>query len=169
MGKRSNFERNPRDYYKTPYKAVLPLLPYLSKSTTFIEPCAGDGSLIRHLEQHGHKCVYACDIEPQGKRIMKQDILQKTGFPSADFIITNTPWHRPVLHQMIDILRKERPSWILLDANWMFTKQAKPYLKFCSRIISVGRVSWMENDQSGKDDSAWFCFQDAETSTTFLS
>ena len=29
MGKRSDFERIPRDFYPTPYKAVLPLLPHL--------------------------------------------------------------------------------------------------------------------------------------------
>ena len=29
MGKRSNFERNPRDFYPTPKEAVIPLLPHL--------------------------------------------------------------------------------------------------------------------------------------------
>jgi len=29
MGKRSNFERKPRDYYQTPFEAVKPLLPHL--------------------------------------------------------------------------------------------------------------------------------------------
>ena len=29
MGKRSNFERIPRDFYPTPYAAVPPLIPHL--------------------------------------------------------------------------------------------------------------------------------------------
>ena len=46
MGKRSNFERIERDYYPTPYEAVLPLIPHLKRHgiETFAEPCAGDGS-----------------------------------------------------------------------------------------------------------------------------
>lgn len=62
MGKRSDFERNPRDYYQTPYEAVIPLLPHLVAPhsargyvANFVEPCAGDGRLVRHLEKHGHR------------------------------------------------------------------------------------------------------------------
>jgi hypothetical protein len=53
MGKRSSFDRVPRDFYPTPYEAVLPLLAHLPRCT-FNEPCAGNGALIRHLQQHGH-------------------------------------------------------------------------------------------------------------------
>ena len=53
MGKRSDFERVPRDYYPTPYDAVKPLLPHLPENFTFAEPCAGDGRLIQHLKNHG--------------------------------------------------------------------------------------------------------------------
>ena len=38
MGKRSDFERIPRDYYPTPYSAVEPLLPHLPENFTFAEP-----------------------------------------------------------------------------------------------------------------------------------
>ena len=65
MGKRSEFERVPRDYYPTPYQAVLPLVAHLPEWYTFTEPCAGDGRLIDHLEKHGGKCTHAYDIEPQ--------------------------------------------------------------------------------------------------------
>ena len=46
MGKRSDFDRIPRDYYPTPKAAVGPLLPHLLPATLFIEPCAGEGHLI---------------------------------------------------------------------------------------------------------------------------
>ena len=51
MGKYSDFERLPRDYYKTPLAALKPLLPHLQEVQTFAEPCAGDGQLIRLLER----------------------------------------------------------------------------------------------------------------------
>ena len=50
MGKRSDFERKPRDFYPTPIEAVEPLLPHLPEGFTFAEPCAGNGALIEHLE-----------------------------------------------------------------------------------------------------------------------
>ena len=45
VGKRSNFERKPRDYYPTPIDAVIPLIKHLPKKGLFAEPCAGDGRL----------------------------------------------------------------------------------------------------------------------------
>lgn len=128
MGKRSNFDRKPRDYYPTPYEAVLPLLVHLTERSTFIEPCAGDGRLIRHLERHGHRCTYACDIEPQTEGIEQRDVLFFGGrYPSADYIITNPPWERDVLHEMIKTFERERPTWLLFDADWCHTTQARPH------------------------------------------
>lgn len=175
MGKNSNFERKPRDWYPTPYDAVVPLLPFIipknpKNKVTFIEPCAGDGRLIRHIEKHGPKCVYACDIEPQAPGIEKLDVLfftEHLPFPGATHIITNPPWERDVMHRMIDVFRGNLPTWLLIDAGWMFTAQAKPYLKFCDLIVSIGRVSWMENDVSGKEDCCWYHFIDKETQTVF--
>ena len=176
MGKRSNFERNPRDYYPTPYEAVLPLLEYLPKQCTFIEPCAGDGRLIRNLQKHGHDCVYACDIEPQndehsrGIHIEEQDVLF-FGYQlpkKADFIITNPPWGRPVLHDMIESFRVQGPTWLLFDADWLFTGQAKPFKEFCSLVVPVGRVSWMENGVSGMDHCCWYLFGNEKTHTIIV-
>ena len=43
MGKRSDFERKPRDFYPTPIEAVEPLVEHLPKTFDFAEPCAGNG------------------------------------------------------------------------------------------------------------------------------
>lgn len=168
MGKRSNFERNPRDYYPTPIEAVYPLLPYLPAGSSFVEPCAGDGRLVRHLQRFGHRCEYACDIEPQAEGIDTQDVLF-FGFklPAADFIITNPPWERDSLHEMISAFRVQAPTWLLFDADWIHTAQAVPFLRYCQRIVSVGRVSWMENGQSGMDNCCWFLFGAEPGETVF--
>ena len=62
MGKRSDFDRAPRDFYPTPREAVLPLLPHLGQRTLFSEPCAGDGALVDHLQAAGHLCIFESDI-----------------------------------------------------------------------------------------------------------
>jgi hypothetical protein len=63
MGKRSDFERIARDFYRTPTEAVLPLRPFFGGGETFCEPCAGDGALVRALISIGLECVSAYDIQ----------------------------------------------------------------------------------------------------------
>jgi hypothetical protein len=162
MGKRSDgqFERVERDFYPSPYEVVLPLLPHLPKGANFIEPCAGDGRLVRHLEKHGHKCVYACDIEPQSEGIEKRDILFfKQNWQKTDYFITNPPWGRETLHPMILTLIDHAPAWLLFDADWMHTVQAAPYLPFCQKIVAIGRVKWIEDTENGgMDNACWYLF-----------
>lgn len=170
MAKRSNFKRRKNDAYDTPYNAVLPLIPHLIPESSFIEPCAGKGQLASHLEQHGFNCFCTSDIEPRGRHITKfdaMDIANREEGYFAEYIITNPAWTRQILHPMIDVFRKITTTWLLLDAPWMHTKQAAPYLEYCSLIVSVGRVSWMENGVSSKDDAAWFRFGLDKTETIF--
>ncbi|WP_170604844.1 hypothetical protein [Ruegeria arenilitoris] len=49
MGKRSDFDRIPRDKYMTPKKAIDPLLFWIEEGWSFAEPCAGDGGLVRDM------------------------------------------------------------------------------------------------------------------------
>ena len=41
--------RKERDFYATPQKAVEPLVNHIEGSSTFIEPCAGNGALIEPM------------------------------------------------------------------------------------------------------------------------
>ena len=159
MGKRSDFERIPRDYYPTPYSAVEPLLPHLPEQFDFAEPCAGDRRLIEHLQKNGGNCRYAFDIEPMHKKVIKQDALEH-GYSYCDYIITNPPWNRKILHPMIDHFADQKPTWLLFDSDWMHTKQSIPYLKMLKKVVSIGRVKWIEGSTSvGKDNCCWYLFE----------
>jgi len=161
MGKRSDFERRDRDFYPTPFEAARPLMRHLPSETHFHEPCAGDGDLIRHLEESGHKCVVSGDIATG------QDALDIKG-TVAEVFITNPPWDRKILHPLITILSSIRPTYLLFDADWMHTKQAVEYLKKCAKIISVARVKWIpDSKMSGKDNCAWYLFTDHDCETVF--
>lgn len=168
MGKRSNsFPRRDHDYYATPYKAVLPLLPFLPAATRFIEPCAGDGRLARHLSQHGHHCVDAFDIEPKSPEVRQADALICAPV-AADMVITNFPWSRGLLHPLLTRWRVLMPTWTVLDANWMFTAQAAPFLAYVSDVIAIGRLKWIEGTQhTGKDDVVWLRMQQEPCRTVF--
>jgi len=163
MGKRSNFERKPRDYYPTPEAAVLPLLPHLTPNTRYCEPCAGNGALIDHLSGAGHRCASAWDIEPQRDDIDRHDATDRL-IGNIDCFITNPPWARPILHELIVHLSDQHPAWLLFDADWMHTKQAAPYLPRLRRVVSVGRVKWIADSPfTGKDNCCWYLFDSDST------
>ena len=159
MGKRSDFERKPRDFYPTPFAAVEPLIIHLTQGFTFAEPCAGDGQLCRHLEYFGGICMWASDIEPQLEGIHKNDFSEigDDEVLESNYIITNRPWNRSLLQPMIEHFIKLRPTWLLFDVDWAHTKQSAPYMKHCAEIVSVGRIKWFGN-MTGKDNCAWYLF-----------
>ena len=158
MGKRSNFERRPRDCYDTPPEAVLPLLPFLAPRERFCEPCAGAGMLRDYLVSRGHVCAAAWDIEPRAEGIDQQDATTRATGNISSFI-TNPPWDRPVLHKIIANLSSQERTWLLLDADWMHTRQAAPFWPRCSLVISIGRVKWIKESKfTGKDNCCWYRF-----------
>jgi hypothetical protein len=167
VGRRSDFQRRPQDKYYTPAEAVAPLLVHLPPRTRFVEPCAGDGRLVRHLEAAGHSCVDAFDIAPEHESVRPGDALELLNF-SADAAITNPPWTRPLLHALIEHWRVQMPTWFLFDAEWMHTRQSAPFMRYCQRIVSIGRVKWIEGSKmTGKDSCAWYLFGQAETTPVF--
>lgn len=179
MGKRSNFKRRPMDTYDTPEAAVLPLLRHLPWGCRYWEPCAGQGDLARHLLRYGVECVAATDIAPRDETIYRLDAmtvseadLDTTG---ASHIITNPVWSRPLMHAMIAHFSAMRPTWLLFDADWIHTTQdvvARKYgvktvpelMTHCCKIVSVGRVRWIEGSKySGKENCAWHLFDQSSS------
>jgi hypothetical protein len=168
VGKRSDFERVERDYYPTPRAVAQPLLAHLNPRTRFVEPCAGDGRLMRHLQEIGHICVDAFDIEPQHESVSQGNALYDYFEDATMTAITNPPWRRDFLHPFITHWRAQMPTWILCDADWAHTVQAKPFLPYCHKIVAVGRVKWIEGSKhTGKDNCAWYLFGAVEAPTIF--
>ena len=161
MGKRSDFQRVERDFYPTPSTAVEPLIQHLPKKQfAFAEPCAGDGALVNCIETMTDGwCSWASDLEPQTNNILTRHFreINIDDLFEADYIITNPPWNRKLLHPMIDFFTSKRKTWLLFDADWPHTKQSKNYISMCSKIVSVGRIKWFGN-MTGKDNCAWYLF-----------
>lgn len=176
MGKRSDFERVPRDYYPTPIAAVEPLIDHLPYSFDYVEPCAGDGRLVKHLNEltggHG-QCIFASDVDPKGNEgfIVEADALTLDfgGYGVMDMCITNPPWDRKFLHPFLDAWINICPTWLLFDADWMHTKQSAVYMTYCSKVVSVGRVKWIEDSKAtGKDNCCWYLFDAFKTHQTMF-
>jgi hypothetical protein len=159
MGKRSNFPRRKMDDYQTPYAPVVPLIPHLHAEgiRRFVEPCAGEGQLVRHLESFGLECAFADDLSTGFDALcMGREWFESLG---ADAIVTNPPWTRELMHPLIWHFCNLVPTWLLFDADWCHTRQAAPLIRHCSSIVSVGRVKWIpDSKHTGKDNAAWHRF-----------
>jgi hypothetical protein len=174
MGKYSSFERVERDYYPTPLAPVIPLIDHLPYAFDYVEPCAGDGRLIQHItdltEGHG-ECIFASDIEPMAEGIFKNDALTIDfgGYGVVDMCITNPPWDRDFLHPFIDHWLNICPTWLLFDADWMHTKQSSIFMTYCAKVVSVGRVKWIEGSKAtGKENACWYLFDANKTHQTYF-
>lgn len=101
----------------------------------------------------------ASDIEPRGEDVREQDALAALWVGIADYIITNPPWDRTILHPMINHFAHQGPTWLLFDADWMHTRQSAPFTPYLRKIVSVGRVKWIPDSPfTGKDNCCWYLF-----------
>lgn len=182
MGKRSNFDKAPRNFYRTwDPKAVAPLLPHLKPHTRYAEPCAGQLDLVRQLDEAGHTLYWGSDIHgqeatttffgvPVTRMVPAMDALTlTTPLQLADCIITNPPWSRDILHPMIEhFVANSKYTWLLLDADWAHTQQSAQYMPYCSDIVAVGRVKWIPGTKMvGKDNCCWYRFSKEREYTVF--
>jgi hypothetical protein len=129
------------------------LSPCCHRATNFVEPCAGEGFLVGHLKHAGHVLVSAYDL-PHDARTER--------YPEANdgtIFITNPPWLRPALDAIIVNLSDQAPAWLLIDADWMHTRQSIPFMPRLRAVISVGRLKWIPGSPyTGKDNAAWHLF-----------
>lgn len=166
MGKRESVKKDklPRDFYPTvDPAAVSPLLPFLASYNTYVEPCAGDGSLIDLLASGAPHmgCVGAYDIEPQKPGIVQRNCRTFTAkdAESVHCYITNPPFTFSSLQPILDTLPALRPTWLLLPADVIHNKRMSAYMDFCEFIVSVGRLYWFkEQPIKGVDNFVWLCF-----------
>jgi len=163
MSKRSDFKRRKNDFYVTPFRAVGPLVRHLPPATRYVEPCAGDGSLVAHLSRYGAVCRRWCDIDPQAPHVPQRDAMDLAPHDmlGADYIITNPPWTRSILHPMIDHFVTLVPDvWLLFDGDWMWTKQAAPIVdRLLIDIVPLPRLKWIPDSKyQAKDNCCWYRF-----------
>lgn len=166
--RQSRFGRVENDFYTTTDpRAVAALLPHVPKGSHFFEPCAGDGALVRQLVAAGHHCVEAFDVAPQAPDVHCLDALKwdtARRHPTA-IVITNPPYHWPVLSAMIPhFAERTWLSWLLLEASFAHTKRAGPLMKQCRKIVSIGRLKWFEGSAHGSTkDYCWYQFGAADS------
>jgi hypothetical protein len=154
MGKRSDFTRRKADAYHTiDFRAAKALQPFIEDIDVYAEPCVGNFDLVKQLAKIGKRVDYVGDIE------MGLDAFDVRKWGGARAIITNPPWTRKLLHPLIMHFMHQLPTWLLFDSDWAYNKSSAPYLPYCSDIVAVGRLRWIEGTtQTGKDNVSWYRF-----------
>ena len=148
MGKRSEFPRIRSGRLRTPGKAVAPLLEYLSPRTRFIEPCAGAGHLIGHLEAAGHVCR-AYDLPDDARTWLydwsRRDLHHQSAVAPVESCI-----------EIIVNLSNQAPAWLLIMPTGLYTSNRFHSCRASTRH-RVGRSRpWIPGSKSnGKDNCVW--------------
>jgi hypothetical protein len=159
---------NPSNFWPTPASAVEPLVPELRQDLPapprayFVEPCAGDGALVRALRLHGIACRVAFDTEPRDSIVRRGDASRvdwtvADGAPAIP-VVTNPPWARHLLEPILVNIIGTRVIWLLLPLDYATNLWTNPYMRYVNRIVPLGRVSWKGNGRGGMENSAWFRF-----------
>ncbi|MEP2841513.1 hypothetical protein [Roseibium sp.] len=184
MGKRSSFGRVAKDFYLTiDPRAVPPVIPFLKAEgiRSFIDPCWGWGHSVGPLTRAGLTCLGRYDIAPGTSIKVDPDlpgqqghVIQRDGrdlsfadLNGADAIITNPPWSRDLLNQLIERWSPMVPTWLLFGAGWKHGTTEVPDLihAHCTDFVPVPRLKWMPGTKdTATDDCGWYRFHTAEAS-----
>ena len=162
---------HPHDFVATPEKAVLSLVPHLPMGVKYYEPCYGQGDLVRALNRFGMaECVGWSDIRPPG-RVLDAAALTSGDIRDTEMFITNPPWSVHLLHPILDnLLSLNLPIWFLLYADWLFTRQAVPYLPWIRHVVTMPRQIWIEGTKdTGTANCCWINFDPRGNAPFFKS
>lgn len=108
--------RNTLDYYETPEWMVASLLAHhpIARTSLVLEPCCGDGAIVRALAKAGFDRIITNDLDPRHEASRHRDAT------APEF------WHMKTLHDV---------DWVI--ANPPFT-EAMPMLEHAEIVAKVG-------------------------------
>jgi len=169
VSKYSDYNKIPKDYYPTTDpKAVPTKLVEFIRGKTYAEPCYGNGDLEGLLTDVA-ACKWRSDIRETVGSSKVLDALEvtKEDLEGTDLIVTNPPFSKDVLLPLIDHFVSLKPTWLLLPAGYMNNIYFGPYMKRCSRVVSIGRIKWFRDSKhTSTDDFCWYFWKKGATTDT---
>lgn len=162
-------EREKDDLYETSFWLIEALVPRLqrlfefqgTKAPYILEPCAGNGRIVRVLKHYFPKAViHRWDINPHPENDRTQDFLQDfTVGCLYDLIISNPPFmHAEAIIQKSQMLLNECGKVIMLErANFLGSKQREPWLRHNvpSQHFSPRRPSFLPTRLADSIEYSW--------------
>jgi len=171
LGK-TEYPRSKNEFYPTPISALEPLILHLEQSITYCEPCAGANDLVKNLAilRPDINCSISFDIDPRDNNIIKKSAtdIEKSEIDNIDYFITNPPFKWEMFDPITTHLISLKPTWLLIPSDFMHNKRMGPYMKKCSKVVSVGRVKWFSDSKATSTDNfCWYLFQNELAETRF--
>jgi hypothetical protein len=175
---RQNKKKDPTELYKTPPWSVLELLnipefmALVEQATCLIEPCCGDGVIIKTLYEAGvRKRWIAGDIvERNGKDFGGADVIDLTPNDMVDtvishgpgaLIITNPPFSQAIIlallaRQVCRAILLLRNSWLVPPARNWWTRHYMPDIN-----TLPNRPKFLERKHGDATDYGWMVWDQA--------
>jgi len=172
------------DFYETPAwmtRALLRRYPFPgNRYWTIVEPCAGDGAILRELPQAGHKIIdNDFDLSHVGRQFHLDATKRATweaftrvrnGYQSLEVVVTNPPFNvsLPIVelayeYATIGVAMLLRLSWLEPTEEEHATRKLYPRGPFLeahppTRIIVLPRWGFRKQVKTGTDMvcCAWF-------------
>lgn len=104
------------DFYETSQEAVDALVKHYLKGTfkreaQILEPCCGDGAIVKALGEHGYRCVWGNDLDPARPGHTHLDArTHDFSYPHPGFVEINAVVTNPPFNQAFDILKNLKPQ-----------------------------------------------------------
>lgn len=156
-------------FWPSPAGLIVPSFLRHVSGMRYAEVCAGNGKLIKHLQDHA-SCVWASDIYPRHARVLERNALTLTKEEmNAQCAITNPPFSSKFVYPLIDhFIHIGLPLWLFLPLEFSTRATSALVLPFCSHILAVGPVKFIEDSlYKGETQFAWYRFGSHRTKTIF--
>jgi hypothetical protein len=165
-------DRRPDDFYSTPGWVTRAILPFLPLTGDVLDPCAGDGAILREISKHTR--ARNLDIEPRGieldggraaaceaEHACKHEDALYTGWGEPSLIITNPPYSL-ALAFVVRALKVITPQGgtvaMLLRLAWLASlERAKFHERYPADVyVLPRRPSFTGDGKSDSTDYGWF-------------
>ena len=177
--------RQTNDFYSTPVEEAENILEHLNinfNGKTILEPCAGQGNILKGLEQYLNNkqeiaFLYGSDIYDYQKNIsntiiqtgeefncLKEDYLQKLQLKNVNYIITNPPYKN--IESFIKQFLKIAQDGVIILARLQCLEGKKRYEEIFKDFppsdvwIYINRINCPKNGEETNNSSvqayAWF-------------
>lgn len=163
------------DFLQTPIEAVQPLVDYLPELIQYVEPCYGHGAIVRALETltdcHcvGWGGAQVGDTTGWTGLDARSAKVSDYGPGPVQMFITNPPFKTPIVYDILENLRRQRPTWMLLPSDFPQRRRSSEYMRFCSLVVPIGQIRWFKDSPSkGRQNFSWYLFEPTATRTRFM-
>ncbi len=153
-------ERRADDHYATPAWATRAILPKLRLRGSILDPCAGEGAILRVLADLGHE---VCGVELDAERAAKagascRDALGSEAWPACGTIITNPPYCRAqeFIERALRETRLECDVAMLLRLNFLGSQKRAAFHR--AHPSDVGVLPRRPSFTGGGTDATEYCW-----------